>query len=116
MVTSKGYAFNSQNFSSSLPSLPFKANILIDETGHARIGDFGLLTMIPNPTTLLSSSSHTLAGTARWISPELIAPDQFGLEKTCLTKASDCYAFGMVIYETISGNPPFHQYGHLQVF
>ena len=42
------------------------------------------------------------------MSPELIAPDQFGLRKSRPTKASDCYAFGMVIYETISRRLPFH--------
>ena len=49
-------------------------------------------------------------GTVRWMSPELIDPQQFGFEKSHPTKSSDCYALGMVIYETISGNPPFHEY------
>ena len=61
-----------------------------------------------DPATLLPASSRTLLGTLRWMSPELIAPGEFGL-KTCRpTKSSDCYSLGMVIYETISGNPPFY--------
>ena len=43
------------------------------------------------------------------MAPELIVPEQFGLEKTCPTECSDCYALGMVIYETISGNVPFYE-------
>ena len=43
------------------------------------------------------------------MSPELLNPQRFKLEKSRPTKASDCYAFGMVIYETISGHSPFHR-------
>jgi len=43
------------------------------------------------------------------MSPELIAPHRFGLKNSRPTKPSDCYAFGMVIYETISGHLPFHE-------
>jgi len=93
-----------------------KANILIDETGRARLADFGLLTIISDPANLLSSSSCTQGGTARWMSPELIAPEQFGSKKSRPTKTSDCYALGMVIYETISGNLPFHEHADLAVF
>ena len=89
---------------------------MIDQTGHARLADFGLLTIISDPTNLLSSSSYTQGGTARWMSPELINPQRFGFENSCPTKSSDCYAFGMVIYETISGHLPFHKYTDLTVF
>jgi len=44
------------------------------------------------------------------MSPELISPERFGFENSRPTKASDCYALGMVIYETISGKLPFHRY------
>ena len=43
------------------------------------------------------------------MSPELIDPERFGLDKSRPTTASDCYALGMVIYETISGKLPFHK-------
>jgi hypothetical protein len=41
------------------------------------------------------------------MSPELLAPDMFGLEKSRPTKESDCYALGMTIYEVLSGQVPF---------
>ena len=98
-----------------LLSLPVKANILIDQTGHARLADFGLLTIISDPANLLPSTSYTQGGTARWMSPELVAPHRFGFKDSHPTKASDCYALGMVAYETISGNLPFHQHRDLAV-
>ena len=100
----------------TLLSLPSKVNILIDQTCHALLADFGLSTIILDPKYLLSSSSHTQGGTARWMSPELIAPKQFGFKNSRPTISSDCYAVGMVIYETISGNLPFHKDTDIAVF
>ena len=77
----------------------FKADILIDQDGHARLVDFGLLTVSDTTT----SSSPELPGTLRWISPERLDPDRFGLEDGRATKESDCYAFGMVIFEVLAG-------------
>lgn len=84
-----------------------KLNILIDQNGHARLADFGLLTIVSDSTNFASSNSVTVGGTTRWMSPELLHPDQFGLEKSRPTKESDCYALGMVIYEVLSGQLPF---------
>ena len=41
------------------------------------------------------------------MSPELLDPAKFELSDGCSTKASDCYALGMVIYEVLSGRSPF---------
>ena len=46
--------------------------------------------------------SFTGGGTRRWMSPELLDPERFGMpesENNRPTKQSDCYALGMVIYE-----------------
>ena len=46
--------------------------------------------------------SFTEGGTYRWMSPELLDPERFGMSATGdnrPTKQSDCYALGMVIYE-----------------
>lgn len=92
----------------SLPNALFiKANILIDQSGHARLADFGLLTIVSDPTNFTASSSLVMAGTVRWMSPELLYPDHFGLEDSQPTKESDCYALGMVVYEVLSGQAPF---------
>ena len=87
-----------------------KANILIGEDGNALLADFGLLTLISDPTNPTASSSYVSAGTMRWMSPELLDPDQFGPKDGRPTKESDRYALGMVIYEVLSGQLPFASY------
>ena len=44
------------------------------------------------------------------MSPELLDPDRFGFRDGRPTKESDCYAFGMVVYEVLSGQAPFAQF------
>ena len=41
------------------------------------------------------------------MSPELFDPEEFGFKDSRPTKNSDRYAFGMVIYEVLSGRMPF---------
>ena len=109
-----------------------KANILINKDQRACLADFGLSTitrvathaaagpsqvsLIPNrplmsfaagasQTSLISNDtlmSFTAGGTYRWMSPELLDPELFGIpesEGDRPTRQSDCYALGMVIYE-----------------
>ena len=99
----------------ALTSMPVKANILIDKTGNARLAYFGLLTILSDPSSRLSSSSYTHGGTARWMSPELITPQRFRLETGRRTKSPDCYALGIVIYETIAEHLPFRKHADLIV-
>ena len=88
-------------------TLFIKLNILIDQDGHACLADFGLLTIILDSTYHTSSTTPNNAGTTRWMSPELLDPDRFGLGDGRPTKHSDCYALGMVILEVLTGEPPF---------
>jgi len=83
------------------------ANILIDDRGIARITDFGLMTMSDLSTILLSETIASPGGTIRWMSPELLDPVRFG-SNSHLSRESDCYALGMVIYEILTGLPPFY--------
>lgn len=108
METSRGYAFPAEGHSHILFSLSVKANVLVDETCHARLADFGLLTVTSDPANLFPSSSYGPGGTGRWMSPERILPDDFGFKTSRPSKSSDCYSLGMVIYEVISGKVPFH--------
>ena len=84
-----------------------KANVLIDEAKHARLADFGLLAIVSDNTSVVSSTSFPRGGTYRWMSPELFDPESFGLRDGRPTKQSDSYAFGMLIYEVLSGQVPF---------
>jgi serine/threonine protein kinase len=76
-------------------------NILVKDDGSACLADFGLMSIVLGPETadITTSTDGGTKGTYRWMSPELFYPDDFGLSKFQLTKESDCYAFGMVIYE-----------------
>lgn len=88
-----------------------QANILINQSSRACIADFGLsaivgvdrhaaangsLISVASKTSLMS---FTAGGTLRWMSPELLDPDRFGITDCRPTKQSDCYALGMVVYE-----------------
>ena len=42
--------------------------------------------------------------------PELFRPERFDFEDNRPTKSSDCYSFGMVVYEVLSGRVPFFGY------
>ncbi|KAF9789390.1 kinase-like domain-containing protein [Thelephora terrestris] len=86
-------------------------NILIDQDGHACLAGFSLLTIVSDPTSpTVSSSYRGGAGTTRWMSPELLDPDQYGIRDSRPTKESDAYALGMVILEVLSGRFPFSQF------
>ena len=114
METLKGYVLECKANPTSLTDIE-KANILIDENGHALLADFGLLAIMPDTTNIISSNSFSQAGTHRWMSPELLFPARFGLEHCLPTEPSDCYALGMVVYEVLSGTLPFHRLGHFAV-
>ena len=56
------------------------------------------MSLISNDTLM----SFTAGGTYRWMSPELLDPERFGIpesEGNRPTKQSDSFALGMVIYE-----------------
>jgi tetratricopeptide (TPR) repeat protein len=73
------------------------ANILIDDDGSVRITDFGIA--IPRS----SASLHMLTGT-----PAYMAPEQRALG-TELSERTDVYALGLVLYELLVGQHPFHE-------
>lgn len=77
------------------------ANILVtEETGreHCYLSDFGL-TRGPDPTGSQSEPAH-LSGTVAYTSPEQIAGD-------LVTAKADVYSLACVLYECLSGHPPF---------
>lgn len=73
------------------------ANILIDEEGNAVVTDFGIAKAAERPSQTLSG---VLVGTPAYMSPEQCS----GAE---VSGASDQYALGAVLYELVTGQPPF---------
>ena len=45
------------------------------------------------------------------MAPELLLPEKFGLRDGRVSKQADVYAFGMVVYEVLTGCPPFGKEG-----
>jgi hypothetical protein len=108
MGVSKGYVSSPMATHLYPHLLNFKANILINNNGCACLADFSSFTIAGDQ--LMDTPSSTLDGMLRWMSPELMDPERFGLEDDHPTKESDCYALGMVIYEVLSRNQPFAPY------
>ena len=80
-----------------------KANILIDSTHSARLGDFGLTTIIDEPTAGITTGGRGPKGTTRWMAPELMYPERFAFTGDMLkqlpSKSTDIYALGMTTLE-----------------
>ena len=72
-------------------------NILIDSDGHIKLADFGLAK--ENVTS--DAPNKTFCGSPQYLSPEM-------LSKEGTTKASDIYGIGVILYQLITGNPPFY--------
>ena len=72
-------------------------NILLSESGDAKVTDFGIA-LAADATTI--SQPGPLLGTARYMAPELATG-------AVATPRSDLYSLGVVLYEMLTGEPPF---------
>ena len=80
-------------------------NIIIDANGDAAVTDFGLA---KGPAYTVLTNPGQVMGTLDYLAPELIRGGKG-------TAASDLYAFGCVVFECISGKPPFGEKGMFQL-
>jgi serine/threonine protein kinase len=88
----------------------FHIGNILYETNHCTddflivISDLGVCQPTSKKTCLLTKSAK-IYGVLPYTAPEV-------LKDLSYSKASDIYAFGGIIYEVVTGNPPFHDRPH----
>jgi serine/threonine protein kinase len=75
-------------------------NILLDQKGEPHLTDFGLARLVETESTV--TRTLEVLGT-----PSYMAPEQATGKNIQLTAATDVYGLGAVLYQLLTGQPPF---------
>ena len=75
-------------------------NILLDAKGEPHLTDFGLARLVETESTV--TRTMEVLGT-----PSYMAPEQAVGNNAQVTSATDVYGLGAVLYQLLTGHPPF---------
>src|SRR5439155_5291998 len=78
------------------------ANILLDAEGYPYVTDFGLV-------KLLEADSHVTRSGVIIGTPSYMAPEQAAGHHAVVGPRSDIYSLGAILYEMLTGQPPFRE-------
>jgi WD40 repeat protein/tRNA A-37 threonylcarbamoyl transferase component Bud32 len=86
------------------------ANVLLNESGTPKITDFGLAKRLDGESAFPTLTEQIL-GTPSYMAPEQAVRKRFPSsrpeEATGISAAVDIYGLGAILYEMLSGRPPF---------
>ncbi len=83
------------------------ANVLINNDGLVKVVDFGVAAAHSSGDTQLTKTGYVIG------SPKYMAPEQILGKK--VDQRADIYSLGVILYELLTGNPPYTEGDHMSV-